>query len=61
MAERHLRVVDEFDALESGFDLARVLDDGNFRKAEGKDMIRAFSRFYKKLERLVRKFKKQYC
>ena len=61
MAKRHLRVVDELDILESGFDLARVTDDGVFTKKEGKDMIRAFSRFDKKLERLVRKFKKQYC
>jgi hypothetical protein len=59
--KRHLRAVDELDTLESGFDLARVLDDGNFHKAEGRDMMRAFSRFDKKLERLVRKFKKQYC
>ena len=56
-----LRVVDELDTLISGFELSRVLDNGEFRKTEGKDMIRAFSSFDKKLERLVRKFKKQYC
>jgi hypothetical protein len=58
---RRLRVVDELDMLESGFDLARIHDDGDFRKTEGKDMIRAFQKFDKKLERLVREFKKQYC
>ena len=61
MVERHLRVVDELDMLESGFDFVRVHDNGEFRKEEGKDLIRAFSRFDKKLERIVRKFKKQYC
>jgi len=39
----------------------RIHEEGNFHKAEGKDLIRAFSRFDKKLVRIVRKFKKQYC
>ncbi len=55
MVVKHLRVVDELDTVISGFDLCRIHDDGNFKKAEGKDMIKAFQKFDRKLERLVEK------
>ena len=58
---RKLRAVDELDTIISGMELARVLDDGIFTKAEGRDMRKSFARFDKKLERIVRKFKRQFA
>jgi ribosome-associated translation inhibitor RaiA len=58
---RKLRVVDELDKVISGFELARIHDDGIFTKEEGRDMRKSFARFDKKLERIVRKFKRQFA
>jgi len=56
-----LRVVDELDKVIGGFELVRVLEEGIFTKAEGRDMRKSFTRFDKKLERIVKRFKKQYA